>query len=273
MNLVTAIGVLTSKSALRIELQVSELQSISNELRTQYQNPAMVDQVITFQNSTERALPRSSLAQGKTGRQLNNLSTAHTSNTSVKGLSHWEPSGPEKQTSTFEGSINQWRAPQVIAVHRRHRSPCDPGCMCHCHRRSNWTSSSKYRSFFGLLFISYTGLPVTDPCDDIRCQQIPEKSLSLRYYFPQWFTARISDICIQMSKSYGLSQSLRVSRVIRGESKLFVAVRKNDLQGLRAILSSREGTPYDVADDSGDTALCVSEIWSSRSYIKAHTSH
>ena len=257
MNLVAVIGILTSKAASRIELQVSELRFISNGISTQHRSLATSDQTITCQDSIERYFPTIMQAQERIGRQLVEFVSAYAASRIRKDTNSLESTSPRRPLSLSETAVGQWSL-RLQSSRKGYHSCCKRGCICRCHRRHTWASSTKLQSYIGHLFIGYTGLPVANSCDDIRCEPIPETVVEVRYYFPGWFMTRVMEICVQVSRPLGVAQSLRINRVVWADSKLFLATRRGDVPGLKAILSSREGTPYDVAEDNDDTALLVS---------------
>ena len=240
INLVAAVGVLTAKSTLRIERQVSQLCFINNELQRQSQAQRAIDQALASQEGTDQKLQNILVTQEGTSHQLHRLL-----NPAVRG-----------QMLSVKEKLSQWSF--QIFVRRPQLSSCDTGCACSCHRRSEWASASRFRTFLGLLFIGYTGKPMGNKCDDIRCQQIPETVIGLRYFFPDWFMARMLEIYVRVSKPFGLTQTIRVSSVIWYDSRLFQAARDGDVLSIKALLSSREASPYDVLFEGGDTALMVS---------------
>ena len=256
INLVAMIGALTSKAALRIELQVSAIRRMGDELRYQHRRSQdIIDQTVGYHSTLQNTLPTILETQERTEVQINELLANYAINQRVDS-SQPEGNSTLQHLCITNEPINQIVV-QIISIWKQHRSHCNSSCRCHCHRRHTLTSRQKWRSFFGLLFVGYVGLPVTS-CDDIRCRQIRAAFVGLKYYFPWWFTSCVLEICVCFSKPHGLTQSLRVSRIVWGESKLFLAARSGDSLGLKVVLSSREGSPFDITDVVGDTALLVS---------------
>ena len=256
MNLVAVIGILASSTAMRTELQVAELRFIGDEIRTINGSLAKLDPAIACHESVGKSISKTLEAPERTEPQLNSYLTAYGASRKTVILSS-ESIYPRRQTPFSEGSMGHWDL-KMLCTRKRQRSFCKSSCACRCHQRCMLASSKKWQSIVGQLFVGYTGLPVVSPCDDIRCQPIPETLIEFRYYFPEWFMARVLEIGIQFSKPLRVAQSLRVDRVVWADSKLFLAARIGDVSALKALLSSREGTPYDVIEGNGETALTVS---------------
>ena len=68
---------LTSRASLRIELQISELRYISNELQSQNQSLATTNQVQASQDVIGRSLLNMLATQARTERQLSERSAIH----------------------------------------------------------------------------------------------------------------------------------------------------------------------------------------------------
>ena len=257
MNLVAVIGVLTSRAAFRIELQVSGLRRISNELQSQFhRNEVMIDQAVKNQNRALSPLPSLLETQERTEVQIDKLLSAYATSRGV-GSSCLERSSTPRDSSITLPDKDKICL-QTISMRKRFGSQCHSRCACRCHQRSTWTSSPSWQSYLGLLFIGYTGLP-TISCNDIRCEQNSNMFVGFKYYFPWWFSARMLDISVQISKPYSLTQSFRAYRIVWDNSQLFNAARSGDLPILKAVLSSREGSPYDIDEISGETALSLSK--------------
>ena len=256
VNLVAVIGVLTLKASLRTKIQISEFRTISHELRAHNRSPATADQTVDSEARIEGTLSNILVDQKQVGHQSDDHLAACSASCSAEDLTRQCSISSTRQLAPSEAGINH-RRHQILSICKRQLSHCDPGCMCRCHCRSTWNSLRHLQSFLRFLIVGYTGFPIAKSCDDMRCRR-SERSIGLTYYFSRWFTARVLKLCIRLSHPYGLTQSLRVSRVVYDVPRLFLAVANDDVPGMKSVLSSREGTPYDISHDSGDTALSVS---------------
>ena len=261
MDLVAAVGILSFRIALRVELQLSELRYISNSILSQQdQTHVLTSQTLVSQGNLERAMPDVIRAQDRAEHTLNDLLRAYTA---VRGdeVVRTPESGSSQHRHVPRGGNGGYWSLQLQPVHRRPQSVCRSGCTCSCHTRSSWRSSSYLQSILGLLFIGYTGLPlVSSGCNNIRCQRRSDPVISIKYFFPSWFMARALDVVILISRPDGLVQSLRVSRIVWEESKIFRLAQDGNVDDMKSLLSSRRGSPYDVSSLYGFTPLDVSQL-------------
>ena len=257
LNLVAAIGVLTSRAALRVQLQISELRFINNDIQSsQRQNHATTTQSLQDLDQIGRHVYHAIEVQRETERRLNDLFCQYASNRERPTLpSHEIPSGSLADPKE-RNKVEPWGV--ELNVRRQTRAVCVPDCTCCCHRLTAWRSSSYLNSFLGRLFVGYIGLPwLTPDCDAIRCHRISEPAASIRYYFPKWFATHVLEMSIQFSQPDGVTQRLRVSHVVTDNSEGVRLTLDGDVEGLKRLLSSRKCSPFDTIEGTGDTLLAV----------------
>ena len=252
VNLAAMVGILASKATLRIEFQVAELRLINDE----FHNQQRAAQAMARQEDTERAMSDIIGGQTRMERSLSNLLTVYNA---------------QQLRPAFSSTARNSRAPerryvghcglQLLSIHQRRNATCIQGCTCCCHHHSTWKSPQRLRSFLGLLFTGYTGLPLlSSKCDNQNCLEKSGPAIYIKYYFPAWFTAHAFEMFAQIAKPDGLTQSLRVSQIVWGESKIFRFCRDGDVEGLKLLLASRESSPYVVDEIHYQTPLGVSII-------------
>ena len=148
----------------------------------------------------------------------------------------------------------------ILTRIHQHHLVCMPACTCRCHRIRSWKSPQWLQYLLGFVFTGYVGIPLVSPsCDDKFCQRQSQPAVTVQYHFPPWFASQVFQFYIQLSKHDGITQSLRTYRVVWKGSELFKKTEAGDLEGVQAILASRQGSPFDVTD-SGFTALAVSAV-------------
>ena len=237
-NLAAMLGILASKATLRIEFQVAELRLVNDESQAQQR----AAQANTRQGTVESALSSIIGSQGRMESGLNELLTAN----NVRQVRPASTSAIRTRSGQERGYTEQW-ALQLLSIRRTRHVVCIPGCTCCCHHQSTWKGPQSLRTFLGLLFIGYTGLPLLSPkCDEEGCLEKSGPVIHMRYYFPAWFTAQAVEFFAQISKPEGLTQSLRVSQIVWGEAKIFRLCRDGDVEGLKLLLTSRKCSPYVV---------------------------
>ena len=260
ISLVATVGVLNSKSTLRLELQLATFQSASDNLHSQAsQSLATIE---TSSSATENLLGQIlrivTQNQSRTEAQLHNVLAASTPQ--IAGLP-----GSERMTTSENDELGTTRGPpklyhlRVSSTLQRRYLACTSSCTCRCHNRLAWTSPTWLSPLLGQIFAGYAGLPVLSAyCDQLDCQRGSEQFVSIQYFFPSWFALRILQAYLRFSRYNGIEQSLRVSRVVWNGAEIFSKIYSRDTKGVQALLGSREAFPFDVESVLGTTALDVS---------------
>ena len=138
---------------------------------------------------------------------------------------------------------------------------CSDGCICICHHRQNRQTPEFLTRFFGTLFIGYTGLPlIIQPCDIHTCIQRTSPTIIITYFFPLWLLARALFLVIKLSSCDGPHVSLRVPRIRTDNSVIFTFSSLGNVNGVKQVLQQRLGSPFDVVDFDGFSALMVSMV-------------
>ena len=240
INLAAIVGIVASRTTSRLELRISQIQTDNNALQTRLDN----------------ALPDILGHQTRSADLLDNLFRSFTT-------SHRTPDADSSTllTPVQSGPIAQRTIVPGLQIHVvRSFDSCSQDCSCACHSRSIWRSPQYLQFFLGLLFTGYTGLPILNPrCNAAECIQSSQSSIHLKYFFPSWLLACVIEYYIRISRSYGVSQCLRVSNIVDYSASIMLLAQLGDTEGLKKLLSSRKASPFDV-DPDGTTALDVSSL-------------
>ena len=146
-----------------------------------------------------------------------------------------------------------------------HRSSCNIGCGCVCHKRSRLQSPKYLNAVLGSMMVGYSALPwFAQACDDVSCRDRSAK-ITYTYVFPQWFASRALYLKLVNDYPKGPELCLRVVRVRPLGADIFWATRaENEDSGLHQIkrlLLNGEASVLDV-NPRGETALLVRNIGS-----------
>ena len=238
MNLAVIVGLVTSKSTSRLEFQISQIQ-VANT---------------TLHGRLNAALPDILRSQARSADLLGNLASSLIAPNGTPSADNSTMLSFEQPKPAIQGNVISGLHIHAI----RKLDSCALDCSCACHSRSIWKSPPYLRNFLGLLFTGYTGLPIINPkCDRIGCIQMSQSSIYIRYFFPPWLLSSVMEFYIRISRSYGISQCLRVSNVVETGAQIMLFAVNGETEKLKELLAIRKGSPFDV-DLHGQTALQVS---------------
>ena len=238
LNLAAIVGLVSSKTTSRLELQISQIQTDSSALHSRL----------------DSVLPDILGHQTRSADLLNDLFHSLTTARGTPSVNSSAVVSPEQFRSVAQGNVLPGLQIQVA----RKFDSCPQEYSYACHSHSAWNSPRYLRYFLGLLFTGYTGLPVLNPrCNVTGCIQNSQSCVYFNYLFPPWLLSCVVEYYIRISRSYGISQCFRVSNVISYSSQIFLLAQFGDVEGLKKLLNSRKASPFDVSPD-GVTALHVS---------------
>ena len=250
-SLATLIGIFASSTALRTEIQLSELRLISNNImQSQRQGHAMTSQILARQSATGSS-------HGRTEPMLQELiltQRAHHTFVSQRGSSFlsdgiFAPAWPRP-----DGRLSLGLEVANLTHHVRWNGN---RCQCLCHTKYAWRSPGRLKQLFGLLFLGYSGMPtINAACERCVCRQNRDATVVIRYVFPAWFVARVLYFSLRVSTLNGIEQVLKVSTFIPSHSKFYEFINKDNTEGFKIWLSAGECSPFGV-DEEGLTLLDV----------------
>ena len=257
INLITILSVLNCSSTSRLEVQLTDLRILGGGIQDRMGQALTkaLTRTTSHLHAVERQLSQIQ-AQGDIESQLRDR--IHAPIAQVKKISQREAPAPIRDDLVRDF----YNAPGVSTLSisstlQRRFLICTPTCRCCCHRPRSWRSPQWLHSLLRHLFTGYAGIPlISSSCDSVLCQSRSEPTATIQYYFPRWFAYQALYFHLQISKHNGIAQSLRMYRVVWNGSDILVKSSIRDLEGVKAILAARQGSPFDVSE-GGRTALQV----------------
>lgn len=135
---------------------------------------------------------------------------------------------------------------------------CNPGCICHCHKRAFFALAEPWRQTFGRLSIGYVGSSKpSQACTVNGCRSRERSTFTLNYHFPSWFLARGIYMSLRAGHALSLDMKIRLPHVRHSSAKIFQYIDTVNVRGVQRLLSKREASPWDV-DEDGWSLLRVS---------------
>ena len=214
-DLSTTLGLLTSNTALKVQVELQDLRITVN------QGQSSVSQAITERHSSlDKSIAtilksHDNNVRGfeKIERQLLALSEHIQQPTVTPIPGHAKTPGFDDLNQGQESKIRT-TAFGALQMRVSQRSRCESWCRCACHTERSMNTPKFLRSVMGILFIGYTGIPVLNPsCDSNVCKGNSEGLLQVHYFFPPWFLAKVVSVALGVSQAHGPEFCLRVANV------------------------------------------------------------
>ena len=122
-------------------------------------------------------------------------------------------------------------------------------CNCCCHQRHSDRSPRFVDGIIGTFFAGYYGIPYLAPrCTMHSCAQtclVSDFLLTVTYFFPTWFLSWA--VTLAFKKSYsGFDYSFRVANCVKNSSPIFQCAYQGDVAGIKVLLRSNLGSPFDI---------------------------
>lgn len=142
------------------------------------------------------------------------------------------------------------------------QAACSASCRCQCHRTTSLKSPQWMKSFIGLLFVGYSGTPLSfrqKPCNEISCQQQNYSILSVNYFFPSWFLHRMVLFrgCTRSLLAGEHMISVRTPRVVDTSSDSILLAQGGKVMAMQDLFSQHLASPFDTSI-MGESLLHVS---------------
>ena len=265
INLITILGIINSNSVSRLQVQLTDICLVGTRVQDQLtqaisRTDASFNLIRTQLTQIQAHSNRDSYLHNRFYSPVMYHQEQHTASHQRDGSQGQASRNINKGVSS--GSYGSYSIPALLVssrVQQRHLT-CMPACTCRYHRISGWKSPQWLKSLLGLLFIGYVGIPLLSPsCNNLTCQYRSEPIATIQYYFPPWFAGRALQFYIQSSKYNNITQNLRTYRVMWNGSAFFRKTKARDLKGVKAILVTRQASPFNV-NELGYTALDVITI-------------
>lgn len=170
------------------------------------------------------------------------------------------PNIPRLSTNN-ESSRFQNPMSTISFVAQRRRLTCLDNCKCCCHSQGKqnftWRLPSTFHRIIGMLFIGYTGYPISRPsCDSRICLDRGKIRLEVRYIFPLWFLRFALHAIFHRTLTGGPTIGLVLRR--RDEfvtGGILHASFMNDLENIKHCLAVDPGCVNNVFFRDGRTPL------------------
>ena len=256
-NLRMSLIVLRTERSILLRLE-SGNKDIQGQISNQYALHQMRDNahnqlVLQVQGTIERSMDRMMDAQNRLQLKMDLLEAmqvARAAEAATRNVS--EASG---STQSRQLGMRSTRPVNLSAFMQSFSCAIECKCLCHVRTTVGYRFLNK---FLGSLFVGYIGFPyITPKCDDSHCRRRADSVTSITYVFPLWLLARALSIALKWSPHAGPELVIRVPPVVSNTSAIFSLAHKGDVEGVRMLLSARLGSPYDVDESNGSTALMV----------------
>lgn len=120
-----------------------------------------------------------------------------------------------------------------------YRKSCRPWCSCRCHIRRQIRAAGRADSFFGSLFIGYSGVPmITPPCNERQCRKRSSTRIILSYQFPKWFWSKSFFTSFLAATVAGPEMLIRVSSTIPFACETYQHCLNGNVMGLGRLLDN-----------------------------------
>lgn len=256
-NLSTALGLLTSSTALRVQVELQDLRVATNHGQLGF-SQAITERNSSLEKSVATILKshdKNERGFAKVEQQLLALSE-QIQQQQVKPV----PSHPE---NPWVNGLNQGRelAPRTTAfgalqMRFSTRGRCQSWCRCACHTEGSVNTPKLLRSVMGMLYIGYSGVPALSPsCDSNGCKGNSEGLLQVHYFFPPWFLAKVVSMALGVSRAHGPELCLRVANVRADREPIFKHCYFGNVEAARSILAAGEASVLDVSAITGNSLL------------------
>lgn len=157
--------------------------------------------------------------------------------------------------SQYSGSII--RIPTTVD----RQQVCHRFCICRCHQKTTLASPSWTQRLIGALFIGYTSIPtpmaIHPACDEKRCIQRQNWSITVNYYFPSWLLKRAILLRSRSSPTDGCMISVRTPRVVSATAAQFLLSRQGNVAEMKKLFSQGLASPFDIESDGTLSCLQV----------------
>ena len=133
-------------------------------------------------------------------------------------------------------------------------------CKCCCHQRYSNRSSRFVDGIIGTFFAGYCGIPyLALECTVRSCTQtclISDSLLTITYFFPTWLLSCAFTFVFKMS-TLGFDYTFRFANCVSYSSPIFQCAYQGDIEGIKVILRSKLGSPFDVTTEPQRSLLGV----------------
>jgi hypothetical protein len=235
----------------KLQALARQLVEISSVRDAQRQMLVLIESLNNAVVTSERRLMKTITTTTTTVTEASGQSESAASNTSGNNLIPLQPTRNDRSdthapatTSTITTVSTESVSKLKLEFSRFQRKEgCVQECACTCHQRRRFRSPLAVQRFLGEVFLGLSSLPLfAGKCSDSRCIERTPFSATMTYYFPSFLLSRmVSLICITTSQG-DPAACIKVRR-ISTDFSLYRAVEKNDLEGVRNMITRRSVHP------------------------------
>lgn len=145
---------------------------------------------------------------------------------------------------------------------------CNARCICLCHNRLTTITSDSMNQILGTLFVGYAGLPIfpKSNCTETTCIRHSSVLLTISYYFPRWFAARMIAFQYSWTSLNKYRLNIKTPRTRSDSEHVFIYAMTGNISQVQAVFANSLASPFDMIQTSGHSLLHV------RCSISQHTS-
>lgn len=139
---------------------------------------------------------------------------------------------------------------------------CKASCMCCCHTRSIASTPDVMSQITGTLFVGYFGLPFFNvcKCTETTCSRQSLALVSLNYYFPRWFAARMMTLQSSWTCLNDYRLTIKTPRLRSRTEHIFTYIESGNVSRVQALFAGGLASPFDVLEGNGYSLLHVCVI-------------
>jgi hypothetical protein len=160
------------------------------------------------------------------------------------------PPSPGRNALSQQSKGNSADATTGVSIKttQYNRFSCEPNCRCNCHTSRELRSASLIGPVMGQLFVGYVGQPrIRQTCTHARCRRTTTTTVSIEYFFPIWFLARIVMLVLSYQKGAGPQMQLRTIRYVPDSSQSITYALNGNIDGLKSLFTQGLASPNDVS--------------------------
>ncbi|KAL8694797.1 MAG: hypothetical protein Q9224_003507 [Gallowayella concinna] len=260
-DLTTALGLSSSSTALRVQVELQDLR-LATDKRQLSVSQTIVERHSSLQSSVLESQHHNERGFDRLEQQLLAITEQIQQRQILPASTHgdypWVSAA--KQPHEYMPTTPAFSALQMrFLSHRR----CEASCRCACHTESRSNTPKFLKSVVGMLYVGYSGVPALSPsCDMSGCKGNAEGLLQVHYFFPSWFWGKVISMALGVNQTYGPEFCLRVANVRADLDPIFLHSYNGDVDNVRSILVAGKASVMDVTARDGNSLLHLAMLTS-----------
>ena len=256
-SLSTALGLLTSTTALRVHIELQDLRVTTTN------GHSNISQAITEKNSSlEQSLTTIAKSRNENERSLEKMEQSLLELSEQFRQQQIEPVKSHmenlvaKDLNLNRGMMNETTAFGALQMKFSQRQRCQPWCRCTCHAERKLSTPRILNTVFGMLYAGYAGVPALSPsCNSSICKGNSEGLLQVHYFFPPWFLSKVASMALGVSRVYGPELCFRMTNVRADWEPIFKQCYFGDVEAVKSTLVAGRASILDVKAETGHSLL------------------